>query len=152
MAFAIHTLPAGTSVHKVVNLPTSGDWQGLVKASLATTDSNASIAEWLFIYPNNPDGKIRYRRTGGTVASPVANSFKNWTLTPQQRITRWLTAGENLMTIRYTSTQDISLSIETTRSITPYHPYPAIPASSGAANAIIMPDNTVHSVLYWDTV
>lgn len=151
MAFAIHTLLPGTAVRRPINLPTSGDWQGLVKVSITTTDSSASIEEWLIIYPNNPDGKIRYRRTGGAVASPVANSFKNWTLLPQQRLVRWLIVGETMMTIKYTATQDLSLSVETTRSITPYHPYPTIPVTAGEANAIIMPDTTQHSVIYWKT-
>jgi hypothetical protein len=150
MAIAIHTLEPGTAVRRVLNLPTGGGWLGLVKVSLVTVTASASIEEWLFIYPNHFDGKIRYRRTGGVAASPPSNGFKNWTLAPHIRPIRWLAAGESLMTIKYTATEDISVCIETTRSIET-SPYPAIPVSSGEANAIAVPGDPNNGVVYWKT-
>jgi len=125
MATSIITLPAGTSVTKQVNLPTCGSWMGLVKVALSTYGSNATIAQMLFIYPNNADNKIRYRRTGGN----LAGNYQNWTLAADRRVERWLFQNETMMDITYTSTNEISVCVETTRSINPFA-YPSIPATA----------------------
>jgi hypothetical protein len=144
MAVQTITLPAGTNVTKHINLPTCGNWLGLVRLSLSTFGANATVHSWLIIYPNNPDNKIRWRRTGGT----VSNDFKNWTLTKDTRVVRWLVQNETMTTINYTSTNDISLCIETTRTVTP-SAYPSIPASSGEANEIQMPGDPLNGMVYW---
>lgn len=125
MATTTINLPAGTSVTKQINLPTCGSWMGLVKVSLSTHTTNATIAQMLLIYPNNADNKIRYRRTGGT----LGGNYQNWTLSADRRLERWLFANETLMDITYTSTNEISVCIETTRSINPFT-YPSIPVSA----------------------
>lgn len=118
-------LPAGTDVTKQVNLPTSGSWLGLVKVSLATFATNATIHEWLFIHPNFGDGKIRYRRTGGT----LAGNYEDWTLIKDTRVSRWLFKGETMFNINYTASNDITVAVETTRGIQPYG-YPSVPGTA----------------------
>lgn len=138
------TLPAGTNVTEHFNLPKCGSWVGAITVSLSTFGANATIHSWLFIYPDAGDGKIRFRRTGGT----VGENFDEWTLNQNQRIARGLYKGESLTTINYTSTNDISLCMETTRSLTPTN-YPAIPVSSGSANEIGIPSYPIAGKVYW---
>lgn len=142
MAVQILTLPAGTNVTKHFNLPRCGSWLGAVTVSLSTYGSSATINEWLFINPHGGDGKIRYRRTGGT----LAGNFFDGPIAADNRGSRGLYKDESLMRIKYTSTNDISVCIETTRLMTPTS-YPAIPASSGASNAIVTSDSL--SKVYW---
>lgn len=125
MATTTITLPAGTSVTKQINLPTCGSWAGLVKVALSTHTTNATIAQMLFVYPNHADGKIRYRRTGGT----LGGNYQSWTLLADRRVERWLFMNETMMDITYTSTNEISVCIETTRSINPFA-YPSIPVGA----------------------
>ncbi len=144
MAIQTLNLPAGTNITKHFALPKCGAWVGAESVSLSTFGANATIISWLFLYPDAGDGKIRVRRTGGT----TGNNFQNWTLNKDTRCTRGLYAGESLMTINYTSTNDISVCVETTRSLTPTT-YPAIPASSGSANEIGIPAYTIAGKVYW---
>lgn len=143
MAFQTITLPAGTDVTKHINLPTCGSWLGLVRISLSTV-STLTVDEMLIYYPNHADAKLRVRRTGGLQFS----DFKNWTLAANKRITRWLFQNETSMTITYTCSTDVSLIIETTRSLNP-SAYPAIPASSGEANEIQIPGDILNGMVYW---
>lgn len=137
-------LPAGTNVTHPINLPTCGYWQGLVRVSL-TSSASATIHEWLIIYPSHPDGKIRYRRTGGT----TGNNFTNWTLQPDQRPARWLAIGETMMTVRYTATAPISVCYETTRTVTPF-PYndSALPGTAYPTEAQY-PGDILNGKYYW---
>ncbi|MFY3742263.1 MAG: hypothetical protein HMLIMOIP_002732 [Candidatus Nitrosomirales archaeon] len=142
MAVQTLNLAAGTNLTRHFVLPKCGSWAGAVSVSLSTFGTSATIAEWLFINPDVGDGKIRYRRTGGT----LAGNFFNGPLPADSRGSRGLYKGESLMRITYTATNEISMCIETTRTLTPAN-YPAIPASSGAANAIVVPGNL--SKVYW---
>jgi len=137
-------LPAGTDVTKQFNLPTCGGWVGAMTLSFTTTTTDATIHEWLIMYPNHADGKIRVRRTGGT----TGNNFSNWTLGKNQRYARGLYKGETMTTVNYTSANDLSLCVETTRMLTPTD-YPPIPASSGSANEIAIAGNPVGGKVYW---
>jgi len=121
MASSIIQLPAGTGVKKCINLPTTGSWLGGVTVSLAVTNADATILDWLYIWPDaTVIGTHYYRRVGGT----VGGSFKNWTLSADSRIYRPLYAHETITTVHYTSTNDISLCVETTRSTVFPFPHP----------------------------
>lgn len=144
MAVQTLTLPAGTNITKHINLPKCGGWVGAVTVSLTTFGTTATIHEWLFIYPDAGDSKVRYRRTGGT----LAGNYFNGPLPIDQRGARGLYKGESLTRINYTATNDISMCVETTRLVNPAT-YPAIPASSGAGNAIVIPGNTIAGKVYW---
>jgi hypothetical protein len=144
MAIQTLNLPAGTNVTKHYTLPKCGTWIGAEGISLSTYGVDATVISWLFFYPDAGDGKIRVRRTGGD----TGNNFQNWTLPKDTRYNRGMYKGESLMTINYTATNEISLCIETTRSLTPTD-YPAIPASSGSANAIGIPAYTIAGKVYW---
>jgi hypothetical protein len=137
-------LPAGTNVTKHLALPKAGGWLGYVQVSISTYGTAGTINEWLFINPDVGDGKIRYRRTGGT----LAGNFFDGPLPVDQRGSRGLYKGESLMRIKYTLTNDLTVCIETTRSLTPAA-YPAIPASSGSSNAIVIPGNSLAGKVYW---
>jgi hypothetical protein len=144
MATQVLTLPAGTNVTKHFSLPKCGSWVGAETLSLSTYGSNATIHSWLFYYPDAGDGKIRVRRTGGD----LGNNYQNWTLGANERVERGLYAGESTTTINYTSTNDISVCVITTRLLTPT-PYPAIPVSSGSGNAISIPGWSIGGKVYW---
>jgi len=120
-AFTIQ-LPAGTNVKHMINLPMSGGWLGSVYVSLATTTANATVHELLFIWDNGPETPKRYRRAGGT----SAQNWQNWTLTPDARPPWLLYNLESMMTIRYTSSNNISACIETNRNVAA-RPYPSAP-------------------------
>lgn len=115
-------LPAGTVVTKQITLPTCGSWLGLIRTRLSTWGADATIHEWLFIWPNGPNNKTRYRRT----AISSANNWYNSVLKKDQEALRWLAQNESIMRITYTATNPISLSWESCRGITPF-PYPPIP-------------------------
>ena len=136
-------LPAGTNMTKCINLPTSGAWLGNVAVSLMTNEP-ATIQELVFLYPNAPDGKKRYRRTGGT----VFNDYKNWTLSADQKFIRWLVTGECGMILKYTATADISLNVETTRSIKPYD-YPLIPLTPYPTETALSATSAIAGKVYW---
>lgn len=144
MAIQTLNLAAGTNVTKHFALPKCGAWVGAETVSLSTFSTDATIISWLFLYPDAGDSKIRVRRTGGD----TGNNFQNWTLPKNVRYSRGLYAGESLMTINYTSTNDISVCVETTRSLTPTT-YPAIPVSSGSGNAIGIPAYPIAGKVYW---
>lgn len=121
-AFSIE-LPAGGSsaVTKQITLPTSGGWCGLTRVRISTFGQDATLHEWLFIYPNA--GNItRFRRTN--ISS--ANNWYNGILKRDTEQLRWLGQNESIMRLTYTSTNPISLVCETTRSIKPFPP-PALP-------------------------
>jgi hypothetical protein len=140
MAVQTITLPAGTDVTKHFLLPKAGAWLGSVLVSLSTFETTATIHEWLFIYPDAGDSKIRYRRTGGT----LAGNFFDGPIAPDNRGSRGLYKGESITRLNYTATNDISMCIETTRAVLPTD-YPSIPVSSGASNAIVVGNSKV----YW---
>ena len=117
-------LPAGTQVTKQITLPTCGAWMGLVRVRISTFGADATLHEWLFIWPNGPSNKTRFRRTNIT----SANNWYNGTLVKDQEQLRWMAQNESLMRLTYTATNPISLTWETTRSIAPFA-YPAIPVS-----------------------
>lgn len=142
MAVQTINLASGTSVTRHFVLPKCGSWAGSVNVSLTTFGASATVNEWLFINPDTGDGKIRYRRTGGT----LGGNFFNGPLAADSRGSRGLYKGESLMRITYTSTNEISLCIETTRTVTPPN-YPTIPVSAGSGNAIVVPGNL--SKVYW---
>lgn len=136
-------LPAGTNTTKCINLPTCGSWMGNIAVSLLTS-ANATIHELVFLYSNPPDGKRRYRRTGGT----SGGGFAEWTLEAEKKFIRWLLVGESGMLIRYTATQEISLNVERTRSVKPYD-YPAIPATAYPTQQTINIANAITGSIYW---
>lgn len=144
MAVQTLTLPAGTNVTKHFNLPKCGSWVGLENISISTFGVNATIHSWLLLFPDLGDGKIRVRRTGGS----LAENFEDWTLPKNTRTERGMYAGESLCTINYTATNDISLCMTTSRSLTPLT-YPAIPVSSGEVNEIQIPNSVTAGKVYW---
>lgn len=113
MAAETIQLQPGTSKTVLINLPTSGSWLGLVRCSLAVTGADATIHEWLFIYP--AADKINYRRTGLS----TANNYYNGTLKKDVQAIRWLAQNETLCKVTYTSTNVISFIYETTRATKP---------------------------------
>lgn len=145
MSVFITQLPTGTDITRCINLPACGGWLGNVSVSLITP-VNATIAELLLIYPNHPDGKIRYRRTGGS----IANNYSNWTLQADRKTVRWLVDGECALKIRYTATAEISLSVETTRLVQPYA-YPPIPATAHPTENSVAIANVILGKVYWKT-
>lgn len=114
-------LPSGTSHTELINLPLCGSWLGLVRVGLSVCVANATIHEWLFIWPNMPDKKTGYRRT----AMSSANNYYNSTLRKEQHEYRWLAQNESLMRITYTSANPISVIFETYR-VTKPQPYPPL--------------------------
>jgi hypothetical protein len=93
----------------------------MVRVGIATQKANATIHEWVFIWPNMPNNKTGYRRT----AMSSANNYYNSTLTPDVAQYRWLCQNESLVKITYTSANPISLIYETNRVILP-SPYPKL--------------------------
>lgn len=144
MAVVILDMPAGTDVTKQFNLPVCGGWVGAMVLTFTTTTTDATIHSWLLMYPNQGDGKIRVRRTGGT----TGNNFQEWTLGKNQRLGRGLYKGETMTTINYTSSNDLSLCIETTRGLTPSN-YPPIPVLEGQANEIAIANNPIGGKVWW---
>lgn len=115
MAAYSFNFPAGTGVTQFRALPLSGSWCGLTRVRLATHTSAATLHEWLFIWSNAPSNRNYYRRT----STSTANNWYNGTLVPDKEELRWLGQNESLMRLTYTSSQEISVVVETTRSITP---------------------------------
>lgn len=144
MAVQTLTLPAGTNVTKHFNLAKCGAWVGAENVSLSTFGSDATIHSWIFIYPDAGDGKIRFRRTGGT----LAGNFEDWTQSANSRTERGLYIGESLCTINYTASNDLSLCMTTTRELRPLL-YPTIPVSSGQVNEIQIPGSSTAGKVYW---
>lgn len=116
---------------------------GNVAISLLTT-ANATVTELLFLYTNHPDGKKRYRRTGGD----AGNNYSNWSLLADRKFIRWLLTNEAGMLITYTSTTEISLNVETTRAIKPYA-YPAIPGTAHPTESTVNIANSISGKVYW---
>lgn len=116
MAGGMQIFAAGTSKTEIVNLPMSGNWCGTTRVKLSTHTTNATIHEWVFIWPNAPQGRTWYRRTN--ISS--ANNWYNGTLKADVEQIRWLFQGECLMRITYTATNPIGVSFETTREVTPF--------------------------------
>lgn len=113
MAAETIQLEPGTTKTELINLPLCGSWLGLVRCSLITTVADATIHEWLFIYP--AADRINYRRTGLS----TANNYYNGTLKKDLQAIRWLAQNEVLCKITYTSTNVISFGYETTRLTKP---------------------------------
>lgn len=121
MAARAIILPAGTSRTELINLPMCGSWLGLVRVGISTHTTNATIHEWLFIWPNMPGNKTGYRRT----ALGSANNYYNSTLIKDTNQLRWMAQNESMMRITYTASNPISVIYETNRSIRPA-PYPEL--------------------------
>jgi hypothetical protein len=119
-------LPAGSNITKLVNVPTGGAWLGGVNISIATHTTDATIHEWIFInevMPSQPT-KIGYRHVD--VLGVSAGGFDNWTLKKETRPYKVLFIGESLMKLRYTSTYEISVNIETSNTQWKSNKYPTI--------------------------
>lgn len=109
-------LPAGTNITKLINLPQAGGWLGSVICGIATHTTDASIHEWMFInewIPSQPTKK-GYRHVD--YAGNMGAGFDNWTLVKDVRCYKVLFTGESMMKIRYTSTNEISVNVETTHT------------------------------------
>lgn len=107
-------LPPGTAHTQTVNLPLSGGWCGVTRVGITST-VDCTIHDWTFVWPNGIDGKTWYRRTNIT----SANNWYNGTLHKEIAQYRWLFENECVMRISYTSTANISLVYDTTRSTLP---------------------------------
>jgi len=115
-------LQPGTTRTALITLPLCGSWLGLIRCSLATTNADATIHEWLFIYPASD--KINYRRTGLS----TANNYYNGTLKKDVQIFRWMAQNESLCKITYTSTNVVTFGYETTRLTKPA-PFGPVPSA-----------------------
>ncbi len=122
-------LPAGTNVTKLINFPTAGSWLGAVVVSWATHTTNLTVHEAIFInefVPGNPNVK-GYRHVN---LDGVGPTFDNWTLPAESRAWKVMFAGENMFKLRYTATNEVSVSVETTQtgwSTSAYPQYSATP-------------------------
>lgn len=123
MATRTTILPSGTSHTELINLPLCGSWLGLVRVGIVAP-VDATIHEWLFIWPNMPNKRTGYRRT----ALSTANNYYNSTLPKDQLTYRWLAQNESLMKITYTSTASLGVIYETFRDIRPA-PFPDLAPS-----------------------
>lgn len=123
MAARTTMLGPGTTRTELLNLPLVGSWLGLVRVGLSTTLANATIHEWLFIWPNMPGNKTAYRRPGLN-----ANNYYNATLLADQQMSRWMAENESLMKITYTSSNPIGVIYETNRKTLPAS-FPLLPDS-----------------------
>lgn len=116
-------LPAGTDVTKLVNVPSAGSWLGAVVVSWCTHTSDMTVHEAIFIselVPGNPNVK-GYRHVNYDGVGPT---FDEWTLPAEARIHKVLFTHESMFKIRYTSTYDVSVMIETTQTKWNSAPYP----------------------------
>lgn len=117
-------LPPGTNVTKMINVPTGGSWLGGVNISIATHTANATIHEWIFInefMPTQPT-KTGYRHLD--IVGDNTNGFDNWVLPKETRPYKVLFIGESMMKLRYTSTYEISVCIETSNTAWRSNKYP----------------------------
>lgn len=103
-------LPAGTEVTHLINLPLCGSWPGSVSYSIACYTNATIFYNLIAVSQTGPTNW--YRRVGGT----QAGSWQDWTLTAKKRIWFPMFNGENMAIIKYTSTDPISLCVETSRS------------------------------------
>lgn len=111
-------LPPGTNQTRLVNVPHAGSWLGGVVCSIATHSTDAQIHEFIFIssdVPGNPNVKS-YRHVGNVAQGAATRGYDEWVLDADSRIWFVLFKGENMAKIRYTSTQEISLNVETTKT------------------------------------
>lgn len=106
-------LPAGTNVTHLVNLPHCGSWLGAVSFSISSV-TDATIHSLLIEYDTAVTLRW-YRRVGGT----QAGNWQNWTLSAQRRIWFPMFNNEMMTIINYTSTNPISLCVETNRNVRP---------------------------------
>lgn len=121
-------LPAGTNVTKLVNIPTAGSWLGAVVVSWATHTADMTVHEAIFIselVPGNPNVN-GYRHVNYDGIGPT---FDNWTLPAEWRAWKVLFAGESMFKLRYTSTHEVSVTVETTQTAWSTNPYPAYSAT-----------------------
>lgn len=122
-------LPAGTNITKLINIPTAGSWLGAVVVSFATHTADMTVHEAIFInefVPGNPNVK-GYRHVD--YAGAVGTDFDNWTLAKETRIWKVLFAGESMFKLRYTSTYEVSVNIETTHTMWNSSAYPSYQAT-----------------------
>lgn len=112
-------LPSGTNMKKCINLPKAGGWLGGVNVSLSVTGADASIQQWLLVYPDPANNGNKWYRRVPPTGGPYTTNYENWTLSQDTRAWNGTFAGECLNIVWYTSTNDISLCIETTRSYSP---------------------------------
>lgn len=108
-------LPAGDDITKLVNLPTAGSWLGSVVVSWVTHTTDLEVHEAIFIQewvPGNPNVK-GYRHVNYDGVGPT---FDEWILPAETRVWKTLFAGESQFKMRYTSANEVSVNIETTRT------------------------------------
>lgn len=121
-------LPAGTNVTKLVNIPTAGSWLGAVVVSWATHTSDMTVHEAIFIsesVPGNPNVN-GYRHVNYDGVGPT---FDNWTLEAEKRIYKVMFQSETMFKIRYTSTYDVSVCVETSQTAWKSNAYPSYSAT-----------------------
>lgn len=142
-------LPSGTEQTQLIPMPISGGWLGLVRVRI-TSSADATIHQWLFIYPWKPDSKVRYRRVG----TSTANNFYNSPLKANQELGWWMMNNESLFKITYTSTKPISVIWESTQDMGAVA-YPNIPATQWNKQADakpwvtnLTPGNSTESPVY----
>lgn len=120
-------LPAGTDVTRLVNVPTAGSWLGGVIVSIATHSTDAQIHEMIFIndqyVPGNGDVK-GYRHVGDVRQGANNRGYDDWILYGDTMIWFPLYETETMVKLHYTSAQEISLNVETTRTQWVSHKYP----------------------------
>lgn len=116
-------LPAGTNVTKLITLPTAASWLGAVVVSWATHTASMTVHEAIFIselVPGNSNVK-GYRHVNYDGVGPT---FDEWTLPAEIRAWKVLFATEGMFKIRYTSSNEVSVSVETTQTKWNTSPYP----------------------------
>ncbi len=116
-------LPAGTNVTKLITLPTAGSWLGAVVVSWVTHTTSMTVHEAILItenVPGNPSVK-GYRHSNYSGTGPT---FDEWTLPAETRVWKVLFDSEEMFKLRYTSSNEVSVSIETTQTKWNSSPYP----------------------------
>lgn len=121
-------LPAGTNVTKLINFPTAGSWLGAVVVSWCTHTSDMTVHEAVFIsesVPGNPNVN-GYRHVNYDGEGPT---FDDWVLPAEWRVWKVMFESENMFKLTYTSTYEVSVSIETTQTAWQTNPYPTYSAT-----------------------
>jgi hypothetical protein len=121
-------LPPGTNETKLINFPTAGSWLGAVVVSWATHTDDMTVHEAIFIseaVPGNPNVK-GYRHVNYDGVGPT---FDEWTLPAEWRIWKVMFASETMFKLTYTSTQEVSVTVETTQTAWRTNSYPAYSAT-----------------------
>jgi len=116
-------LPAGTNLTKLINIPTAGSWLGAVVVSWATHSANMTVHSAIFIFKIVP-GNVNVKGYRHVNYDGVGPTFDEWTLNAETRVYKVLFRGESLFKINYTSTNDVSVTIETSHTAWKTNPYP----------------------------